>query len=118
MPRICPLLTSLTLLATNAFAADPAALPHANADHPAVAQQRLAAHAGIDPNTFLVQPPASVHWTVAPAATRHANGSQAAVIIAARASTCIDPNPFLVQPPATTAWVAPLPTVRLADAAR
>jgi hypothetical protein len=44
MPRICPLLTSLTLLATNAFAADPAALPHANADHPAVAQQRLAAH--------------------------------------------------------------------------
>jgi len=118
MPRIHVLLASLTLLTTSAFAADPAALPHANADHPAVAVQRLAAHASIDPNTFLVQPPASVHWTAAPASARHANGAHPAVIVAARASTGIDPNTFLVQPPATTAWVAPAPTLQLADAAR
>lgn len=41
---------------------------HANAEHPAVAQARLArAGAAIDPNTFLVQPPASVHWTTSEA---------------------------------------------------
>jgi hypothetical protein len=35
---------------------------HANAEHPAVqvARQRQT----VDPNTFLVQPPASVTWTV------------------------------------------------------
>jgi hypothetical protein len=38
---------------------------HANHEHPAV-QARLAVPAGIDANTFLVQPPASVSWTVAP----------------------------------------------------
>ena len=44
-------------------------LARANHEHPAVAQARLAREpAAIDPNTFLVQPPASVHWTVAPAA--------------------------------------------------
>ena len=37
---------------------------HANFDHPAVAVARLSQHAGIDANTFLVQPPASVRWTV------------------------------------------------------
>lgn len=40
-------------------------LVHANHEHPAV-QARLAASAGIDTNAFLVQPPASVSWTVAP----------------------------------------------------
>ncbi|MBQ0932145.1 hypothetical protein KAK07_09910 [Ideonella sp. 4Y16] len=118
MPRISFLLASLTLLTTSALAADPAAPAHANADHPAVAQQRLAAHASIDPNTFLVQPPASVHWTAAPAATQHAGGAHPAVIVAARTAAGIDPNTFLVQPPATTAWTAPAPTLRLADATR
>ena len=37
---------------------------HANAEHPAVVQARQAAgHANeIDPNTYLVQPPAAVQW--------------------------------------------------------
>jgi hypothetical protein len=67
MTRSVFLLASLTL-ACGAFAADTARpLAHANADHPAVAIQRLAAQGGIDPNTFLVQPPASVVWTPLPA---------------------------------------------------
>lgn len=41
---------------------------HANAEHPAVLQSR-AVRPLIDPNTFLVQPPAAVYWhAAAPAA--------------------------------------------------
>jgi hypothetical protein len=40
---------------------------HANHEHPAVLQARLAGQGGIDANTFLVQPPASVQWTLGPA---------------------------------------------------
>jgi hypothetical protein len=40
---------------------------HANHEHPAVVQARLAGKGGIDANTFLVQPPASVQWTLGPA---------------------------------------------------
>ncbi len=43
-------------------------LVHANHDHPAV-QARRAAPAGIDSNTFLVQPPATASWVAAPANT-------------------------------------------------
>jgi len=40
-------------------------LVHANAEHPAVI---VAARApAIDPNVFIVQPPASVQWTMGPA---------------------------------------------------
>jgi hypothetical protein len=54
----------LTLLAAQgALAADKA---HANFDHPAVATARLAQQAQVDANRFLVQPPASVTWTVQP----------------------------------------------------
>ncbi len=44
------------------------AVVHANAEHPAIQARALAA-AGttIDANTFIVQPPASVVWTAAPA---------------------------------------------------
>ena len=37
---------------------------HANGEHPAVLQARHAeAHVNaVDPNTYLVQPPATVHW--------------------------------------------------------
>jgi hypothetical protein len=35
---------------------------HANHEHPAVVQARLAAQKAIDPNTFIVQPPATVTW--------------------------------------------------------
>lgn len=42
-------------------------LVHANHEHPAVTQTRLAGHGGIDVNTFLVQPPAHVQWTLASA---------------------------------------------------
>lgn len=43
-------------------------LVHANREHPAV-QVRQAAAAGIDANTFLVQPPASASWAVVPTGT-------------------------------------------------
>ncbi|MEY8876921.1 MAG: hypothetical protein AB9M60_10465 [Leptothrix sp. (in: b-proteobacteria)] len=38
---------------------------HANHEHPAVTQARLAQVGAVDANTFLVQPPASVRWTMA-----------------------------------------------------
>lgn len=41
---------------------------HANQEHPAVIQARLASTPRIDPNTLLVQPPTSVQWTLGPAA--------------------------------------------------
>jgi hypothetical protein len=41
---------------------------HANQEHPAVVQARLAATPHVDPNTLLVQPPASVQWTLGPVA--------------------------------------------------
>jgi hypothetical protein len=41
---------------------------HANFEHPAVLiALRHAEQNGIDPNTYLVQPPATVSWTVLPA---------------------------------------------------
>jgi hypothetical protein len=56
----------LSLFATHAaLAADKA---HANFDHPAVATARLAQQDRVDANRFLVQPPASVTWTVQPEA--------------------------------------------------
>ena len=39
---------------------------HANFDHPAIAMRREASRHAIDPNTFIVQPPAHVEWTLAP----------------------------------------------------
>lgn len=55
------------------------AVPHANAEHPAIqARARLAT---LDANTFIVQPPTSVTWTVAPAA---AIGTASAISTAAR----------------------------------
>lgn len=40
---------------------------HANTEHPAVTLARRARDtSAVDPNTFLVQPPASVRWTAAP----------------------------------------------------
>lgn len=43
---------------------------HANADHPAIAMRRAGAASPIDPNTFIVQPPAHVEWTEAPTVAR------------------------------------------------
>ena len=40
---------------------------HAHAEHPAVQVARLAATRGVDSNTFIVQPPASVTWLLGPA---------------------------------------------------
>ena len=37
---------------------------HANADHPAIAMRREATRRSIDANTFIVQPPAHVEWTL------------------------------------------------------
>jgi hypothetical protein len=39
---------------------------HANFEHPAVLVARAAAKGNIDPNTFLVQPPATVTWIATP----------------------------------------------------
>lgn len=39
---------------------------HANRDHPAIVVHRGWAERKVDPNTFLVQPPAHVVWTVVP----------------------------------------------------
>lgn len=44
-----------------------AARAHANGEHPAVRVARLASTRGIDSNTFIVQPPASVTWALGPA---------------------------------------------------
>jgi hypothetical protein len=41
---------------------------HAGHEHPALTARREAAAAGIDTNTFLVQPPASTTWTFEAAA--------------------------------------------------
>lgn len=61
-----------------------------------------AAHAAggspVDPNTFIVQPPASVTWTV-----RSANHEHPAVVVARRRAS-IDANTFIVQPPARVSW--------------
>ena len=57
--------------AAAAEAVPPAAPRHANAEHPAVQVARLARRAeglGIDANTFIVQPPAGVRWTLGPQA--------------------------------------------------
>lgn len=69
-----PLLTrglvTLALLCAGHASADTLspARNHANGEHPAVLVARQAAGRGIDSNTFLVQPPASVTWTLGPAA--------------------------------------------------
>ncbi|MBQ0958401.1 hypothetical protein KAK06_05470 [Ideonella sp. 4Y11] len=115
MPFALAALVSLSALAASAQAAG-----HANADHPAVAQQRLATQAGIDTNHFLVQPPATVTWAVrTDAPVRHANADHPAVAQQRLAAqTGIDANHFLVQPPASVTWVdLPTPT-RLAAVAR
>lgn len=39
-------------------------LVHANAEHPAMVVARRTTQ--VDPNTYLVQPPASVHWALGP----------------------------------------------------
>lgn len=41
---------------------------HANSEHPAVTLAAAARPGAVDGNTFLVQPPASVQWTLGPAA--------------------------------------------------
>lgn len=38
---------------------------HANHEHPAVAAKRDAPGLPVDPNQFIVQPPAAVHWELA-----------------------------------------------------
>lgn len=42
---------------------------HANQDHPAVVVHRGWTNRKLDPNTFMVQPPAPVVWTVVPDST-------------------------------------------------
>jgi hypothetical protein len=81
----------LLVAAADARAAGPVAT------HPAMP----AAFSGstMDTDKFLVQPPASVRWTV-----QHANHEHPAVV-AARLAPKLDSNTFIVQPPASTQWV-------------
>ena len=61
--------TTLSLFAATAsLAADASKAPRTTFDHPAIAVARLNATPHVDPNTFVVQPPASVTWTVQPEA--------------------------------------------------
>lgn len=69
---------------------------HTLGQHPAVIVKARAP--GIDPNLFIVAPPASVTW-VHP----HANGEHPAVARRGVASG-VDANTFLVQPPASVTW--------------
>jgi hypothetical protein len=70
---IAAALLATTLAARAADETPPAR--HANAEHPAV----LVAHQAktLDPNTFLVQPPAAVTWTVQPNAKLAATAATA-----------------------------------------
>jgi hypothetical protein len=52
----------------------------------------------MDTDKFLVQPPASVRWTV-----QHANHEHPALVTSRQAAK-VDANTFLVQPPAATHW--------------
>jgi hypothetical protein len=65
------------LASTLAAQADDVTPParHANGEHPAVLVARQVKT--IDPNTFLVQPPASVTWTVQPKAKLAASTASA-----------------------------------------
>lgn len=64
MIRTFALAAAIFAIATASQAADTA--PRTTFDHPAVAVARLSQAAPVDANTFLVQPPASVTWTVQP----------------------------------------------------
>jgi hypothetical protein len=79
--------------------------------HPAVAAAAQIGSA-IDPNQFLVQPPASVQWAHA-----HTNGEHPAVLVSGRpAARAVDANQFIVQPPAAVRWTpAPLLALDVAE---
>jgi len=90
-------------LAAGAASANDGVAAHANAEHPAVVQARLA-HAGtIDPNTFILGHPASPRWIVVHANHEHPAVTQARLAHANPGS--IDPNTFIVQPPASVRWL-------------
>jgi hypothetical protein len=59
---------ALSLFAAVSQAADAVPTVRTTFDHPAVAVARMNQTAHVDSNTFLVQPPASVSWTVQPEA--------------------------------------------------
>ena len=94
--------TALALLATLATLAAQAAEPVA-CSHPALARgMACVAPAGIDPNHFLVQPPASTRWLVRGG---HANFDHPAVAVARmQRSASVDANHFIVQPPVSVTW--------------
>ena len=66
MHRSFAIAAALTLSFSAAQAADLKQGPRVTFDHPAVAVARLAPAASVNANTFLVQPPAMVTWTVQP----------------------------------------------------
>lgn len=66
MSRQATIAAALLLTFAAAQAADVKPAAHSNFDHPAVAVARLAQTQAVNANTFLVQPPAAVTWTVQP----------------------------------------------------
>jgi hypothetical protein len=85
----------------------------ATCGHPALARgAACAAPAGIDANTFIVQPPTSTRWVVrAPSA----NGDHPAVVVARmQRDAQVDANTFIVQPPVAVLWTVQEGATRLA----
>lgn len=81
--------------------------------HPALSQRATcAAPTAIDPNTFLVQPPASTQWR---ARGGHANGDHPAVVVARlQRQAAVDANTFIVQPPVAVTWTVQEPVTLMA----
>ncbi|HSI47304.1 MAG TPA: hypothetical protein VLA61_03470 [Ideonella sp.] len=75
-PILAVTLTLLGSLAAHAAEEGKQVAAHGNYDHPAIAVARMAKVRSIDPNTALVQPPASVTWTVQPEAKVIASAAQ------------------------------------------
>lgn len=105
---------SLVAASAIAFGPDARAEDGARCGHPSMTRGATCAAAGIDPNTFLVQPPASTQWMVR---ASHANGDHPAVVVARlqRVAT-VDANTFLVQPPVAVVWTVQQPVTLMAAA--
>ena len=77
------------------------AAKHANGEHPAILQARLARQTHVDPNTFILGHPASPRWEAMP----HENHEHPAVTRANLAHyPSVDPNTLILGHPASPRW--------------
>lgn len=106
------LVASVVAASALIFAAEALAADGTACGHPALRAAACAAPAGIDANTFLVQPPASTRWVVRASST---NGDHPAVVVARlQRQSQIDANTFIVQPPVAVEWTVHDPATLLA----